>query len=84
METKSKFIDNYKVTNASAHDSQPLDDLLTKEDEGQYLHADSTYTGEEREKVIEKYKMKNKVNEIGYRNKSLTDEQKASNKEKSK
>ncbi len=35
VDTKSKFIDNYKVTNASVHDSQPLDDLLTKEDEGQ-------------------------------------------------
>ncbi len=83
MGKKSKFIDNYKVTNASVHDSQPLDDLLTKQDEGQYLHADSTYTDEEQEKVIEKYKMKNKVNEKGYRNKPLTDEQKASNKEKS-
>ncbi len=57
---------------------------MTKEDEGQYLHADSAYTGEEQEKVIEKHKMKNKVNEKGYRNKPLTDEQKASNKEKSK
>ncbi len=66
------------------HDSQPLDDLLTKEDEGQYLHADSAYTGEEQEKVIQKHKMKNTFNEKGYSNKPLTDEQKARNKEKSK
>ncbi len=58
------------------HDSLPLDDLLTKEDQGPYLHADSAYTGEEQEKVIEKHKMKNKVNEKGYRKKPLTDEQK--------
>ncbi len=84
VDTKSKFIDNLEVTNASVHDSQPLDDLLTKEDEGDYLHADSAYTGEEQEKVIEIHKIKNKVNEKGYSNKKLTDEQKASNKEKSK
>ncbi len=66
------------------HVSHPLDDLLTKEDERQYLHADSAYTGEEQENVIEKHKMKNKVNEKRYRNTPLTDEQKASNKEKSK
>jgi transposase, IS5 family len=35
VDTKSKFIDNYEVTNASVHDSQPLDDLLTKDDSGQ-------------------------------------------------
>ncbi len=84
VDTKSKFIDTYEVTDASVHDSQPLDDLLTKEDEGQGLHADSAYTGEDQEKVIEKYKMENKVNEKGYRNKPLTDDQKACNKEKSK
>ena len=84
VDTKSKFIDNYEVTDASVHDSQPLDDLLSEEDEGQDFYADSAYTGEEQEKVIDKYKMKNKVNEKGYRNKPLTDEQKTSNREKSK
>jgi IS5 family transposase len=84
VDTKSKFIDNYEVTDASVHDSQPLDDLLTEKDKEQEFHADSAYTGEEQEKVISKYKMKNKVNEKGYRNKPLTDEQKTNNREKSK
>jgi IS5 family transposase len=84
VDTKSKFIDKYKVTDASVHDSQPLDDLLTEKDEEQDFHADSAYTGEEQEKVISKYKMKNNVNEKGYRNKPLTDEQKESNRVKSK
>jgi|AntAceMinimDraft_17_1070374.scaffolds.fasta_scaffold02550_4 IS5 family transposase len=82
--TKSKFIETYKVTDASVHDSQPLDDLLTEKDEYQDLNADSAYTGEEQEKVISKYKMTNKINEKGCRNKPLTDEQKTSNREKSK
>ena len=82
--TKSKFIETYKVTDASVHDSQPLDDLLTEKDEYQDLNADSAYTGKEQEKVISKYKMTNKINEKGCRNKPLTDEQKTSNREKSK
>jgi len=81
---KSKFIDKFKVTDASVHDSQPLDDLLEEKDEDQSLHADSAYTGEEQEKTIKDKKMHNCVNEKGYRNKPLTEEQKAKNKEKSK
>jgi IS5 family transposase len=65
VDTKSKFIDNYEVSNASIHDSQPLDDLLTEKDEGQFFHADSAYTGEDQEKVIGKYKMKNQKPEQG-------------------
>jgi len=84
VDTKSKFVNTFAVTDASVHDSQALDDLLNENDEGQDLHADSAYTGEEQEKTIEKYKMKNKVHEKGYRNKPLTDEQKISNTEKSK
>jgi len=84
VDTKSKFIKNYVVTDASVHDSQPLADLLTDSDAGQDLHADSAYTGEKHEKTIEKYKMKNKVNEKGYKNKPLTEEQIKSNRQKSK
>ncbi len=84
VDTKSKFIDTYKVSSASVHDSQALEDLLTENDKGQLFHADSAYTGEEQEKVISKYKMDNQVNEKGYRNTPLTEEQKISNREKSK
>jgi IS5 family transposase len=84
VDTKSKFIDKYKVTDASVHDSQPLDNLLTEKDKNQDFHADSAYTGEEQEKTLKKYKMNKKANEKGYRNNPLTDGQKASNREKSK
>jgi transposase, IS5 family len=84
VDTKSKFIDKYAVTDASVHDSQPLDDLLTEEDKGQDLHADSAYTGEDQIKVITKYEMNNKVHEKAYRNKPLTDEQKNQNRVKSR
>lgn len=84
VDTKSKFIDKYAVTDASVHDSQPLDDLLTEDDKDQDLHADSAYTGEDQENVISKYQVINKVHEKGYRNKPLTEDQKNRNKEKSK
>ena len=84
VDTKSKFIKKFVVTDASVHDSQALDPLLDEEDENQELHADSAYTGEEQEETIIKYKMKNKVNEKGYRNKPLTEEHKLSNRQKSK
>ncbi len=84
VDTKSKFINKYTVTDASVHDSQALDDLLEEKDKDQDLHADSAYTGEEQEKTIAKYEMKNKVHEKGYRNKPLTEEQKANNTKKSK
>jgi len=84
VDTKGKFINKYKVTDASVHDSQPLDDLLTEEDEGQDLYGDSAYTGEDQELVISKHRMKNKVHEKGYRNNPLTDKQKTNNREKSR
>jgi len=84
VDTKSKFIDKYAVTDASVHDSQPLDDLLTEDDKDQDLHADSAYTGQDQEKVMSKYEVINKVNEKGYRNKPLTEDQKSRNREKSR
>jgi IS5 family transposase len=84
VDAKSKFIDKFKVTDASVHDSQPLDDLLTVEDNGQDLYADSAYTGEDQEIIISKYHMNNLVHEKGYRNKPLTEEQKNQNRKKSK
>ena len=84
VDRKSKMIDTYKVTDASVHDSQPLDDLLEESDKDQDLHADSAYTGEIQEETIKNKGLKNCVIEKGYKNKPLTEEQKEKNKEKSR
>jgi len=84
VDNKHKFIDTYTTTDASVHDSQALDELLTEKDKDQNLWADSAYTGEEQEKTIKKYQVNNKVHEKGYKNKPLTEAQKESNKEKSR
>jgi len=61
-----------------------LNDLLEEQDAAQDFHADSAYTGKDQEKVIGNYNVNNRTNEKGYRNKSLTEQQKANNREKSK
>ena len=83
-DNKSKLLETYSVTTASIHDSQTLGFLLEDSDKDQDFYGDSAYTGIEQEKIIEKNRMKNCVIEKGYKNKPLTAEQKARNKEKSK
>ena len=80
----SKLIDDYRVTAANVHDSQALAELLDEKDAGQDLYADSAYTGEDQEESIKKVEMINQVHEKGYKNKPLTEEQKESNRGKSK
>lgn len=84
VDSKSKFVNKYIVTDASVHDSQALNDLLDEKDKGQSLYADSAYTGEKQEETIGKYEMKNEVHEKGYKGKPLTEEQIANNNIKSK
>jgi len=82
-DTKTKLIEEYIVTDASVHDSQAIEQLLTEKGKNQPLYADSAYTGEDQEKIYKKGEVISKVHEKGYRNKPLTETQKASNKEKS-
>jgi IS5 family transposase len=83
-DTKSKLITGYAVTDASVHDSKEMEGLVTAEDKGQPLFVDSAYVGSENEKGLEAKGVTPKVIEKGFKNSPLTDEQKASNKEKSK
>ncbi len=74
----------FTITFGATSWSQATEELLTEKDEGQPFYADSAYTGEEQEKLYKKKKVINKVIEKGYRNKPLSEKQKASNKEKSR
>lgn len=79
-EVKNKFITGYKVTDASVHDSQVCEEMLTEKDKGESFYADSAYqTPEIKEKLVS-LEMNENIVEKGYRNKPLTEEQKASNK----
>ena len=82
VDNGSKLIEEYTVTDASVHDSQEVDELLNEKDKGQELYADSAYVGQE--DVLNKYKVIDEIHEKGYRNKPLTEEQRANNTDKSK
>jgi IS5 family transposase len=84
VDGKSKLITGFKVTDASVHDSQEIENLLDEKDKGQLLYADSAYTGEELHIKLEEKGVKLSIHEKGVKNKPLTEPQKASNKEKSK
>ena len=84
VDKDSKIITDFEVTSASVHDSRCMVELIGEKDKEAWL--DSAYTGEELGKEVRE---KNPgivlhINEKGYKNKPLTDEQKAQNREKSK
>lgn len=78
VDAKSKLITKYKVTDASVHDSQVLDDLLDEQDKREPLYADSAYVGQG--EVLSKHGVEDQICEKGARNKPLTDEQRENNK----
>lgn len=84
-DSESKIITKYAVTHAAVHDSKPFLDLIDEKDEGQPMFADSAYVGTETHKVLTKdKKVIPNICEKGYKNNPLTDQQKQTNKEKSK
>lgn len=84
-DSKTKLITGYKATTANIHDSEMLDELLDKkEDGGQSVYADSAYRSEAIEKVCRKKNIESQIHEKGYRNKALTKGQKQRNRKKSK
>ncbi|MGI6689125.1 MAG: IS5 family transposase [Christensenellales bacterium] len=81
VDADSKLITAYSVTDASIHDSQALIELIDEKD--QVLYADSAYSGRP---IADKLPqgIKNQIHEKGYRNRPLSEEQKAENKKKSR
>ena len=79
---KSKLLERYAVTDASVHDSQKLAQLVATED-GE-VYADSAYRSAEAEAMLAQKQVTSQIHERAYRNRPLTEEQKASNRKKSK
>jgi len=83
VDSKSKFVDAYCVTDSSVHDSLGVVPLLIKKDRGQPLYGDNAYSGEPFEEKGSKVKMKNKTHDKGYRGNPLTSKRKKINTTKS-
>jgi len=77
VDADSKIITDYAVTGANVHDSREFTGFLNDTDE--IVYADSAYVGQEIPENV-----RAEICEKGYRNHPLTDEQKKSNREKSK
>lgn len=78
------FIRRYEVTDAAVHDSQVLGAVLDEENEGEEIWADSAYRSELIQSVLELLQFLSHIHERAYRNHPLTEEQKESNRERSK
>lgn len=86
---ETKLIQSYVVTPANAHDSTAFDALLDSESldaqgSKRTVYADSAYRSEAREKQLAERGVNSQIHEKGTREQALTEEQKASNRNKSK
>ena len=77
------FIRRYAVTPANIHDSQMLPRLLDPENEHDYVWADSAYSGECSEELLNLGKFESLIHEKGARNHLLSDAAKKLNRIKS-
>jgi IS5 family transposase len=78
------FIRRYSITDASVHDSQALGSVLDPDNGGEEIWADSAYRNENVEAGLDALGHLSQIHERAYRNHPLTEEQTASNREKSK
>jgi IS5 family transposase len=81
VDAESKLITAYSVTDASVHDSQVFIGLIDENDK--VLYADSAYSGNPIAEQLPQG-IENQIHEKGYRNRPLSEEQKAENKRKSR
>ena len=83
IDTEHKIIRNQSTTTASCHDSVEFENLILT-DGCKDVFADSAYRSKDAEQSLSNKGLNSKIHERSYRNNKLTDDQKASNKEKSK
>ena len=81
-DAQSKLIEHYAVSDASVHDSQLLESLVAAGDGAVY--ADSAYRSAEAQALLTEKAVVSQIHERAYRNRPLSEEQKASNRQKSK
>jgi IS5 family transposase len=83
-DAESVFITDFAVTDASVHDSQPLPELINKNNKDENLFADSAYKSKKIDAKLEELGIKNYIHEKGTRNHPLNDLHKGLNRLKSK
>ena len=83
VDRKHKLIRRYHVTDAAVHDSQAVDQLLTRGNTGSGVWADAAYRSAEIEAVLKARKLTSHIHRKGQRGKPLTQQAQKSNRTKS-
>ena len=84
IDVEQGFVRRYDVTDASVHDSQVLGSVIDADNSGDEIWADSAYRSDNIETGLDVLGYISQINERGYKNKPLSEEQKTSNQIKSK
>jgi len=84
IDRKHKLIRNFKVTAASVHDSQALEDILDTNNGSRDIWADSAYKSEKIENLLEGKGIRSHIHDKGIRNHPLNELQKKWNHARSK
>ena len=84
IDTKYGFIRTHQVTDASVHDSKVFSQVLDPDNQDDDIWADSAYYSVNLEIALRLLDYISHIHERGYRNHPLDEQQKASNREKSK
>jgi len=82
VDSRSKLIEDFTVTDASVHDSHALEELIAEGDPTTYV--DSAYTGPRCEEIFAERKVPAKPIERAYRNRPLNGSQQRNNRARSK
>ena len=84
VDVEHKLIRDFEVTDASVHDSQVFDELLGSAKDNPDVYADSAYRSKQTEIDLAESGYRSHVHERPYRNKPLSETQKADNHQRSK
>lgn len=84
IDSKHKLIRDYEVTAANVHDSQPAPGLFSSAIPNRPGYGDSAYISDEIQAKLDSNNIENRINEKGYKNKPLTEQQRDENRQKSK
>ena len=80
VDVKYKLIRTYAVTDASVHDSKVFDELLEETNTSADVYGDSAYRSKESIQLLQKRGFRERLQNKGYRNCTLTKRQKQGNK----
>src|ERR1700730_899261 len=83
VDRRHKFVRRYVVSDASVHDSQKFEDVLDTSNTASEW-ADSAYRSQEIEEQLGRRGLKNRIHRRAYRNRKLSEAQKAANTTRSK